>query len=250
MEKIDFRSDTVSWPTANMRKAMANARIGDDVYGEDPSVIELEALAAKKVGKEAGLFVTSGTMGNLAATLAHTRRGGQAILGEDAHVNRYEAGGMAMFAGVMPKPLPTDENGRMSFSAIQQAIHTDEDTHDAPTELILVENSYGTKAGYPIELDYFAQIQQIANEHQLKTHMDGARLFNAAVALGVPATEITHYVDTVTFCLSKGLCAPVGSVLCGSEDFIFARAAPVKRWVAACVKLASWLLRALSLSMK
>lgn len=220
MEKIDFRSDTVSWPTPNMRKAMANARIGDDVYGEDPSVLELEALAAQKVGKEAGLFVSSGTMGNLTAILAHTHRGGQAIVGVDAHANRYEAGGMAMFAGVMPKPLATDKNGRMSYTAIQEAISPD-DPHYPPTELILVENSYGTKAGYPIEVDYFAQIQAIAQQHQLKTHMDGARLFNAAVALDLPATDITQYVDSVTFCLSKGLCAPIGSVLCGSEELIY-----------------------------
>lgn len=219
MDRVDFRSDTVTWPTPNMRQAMANAAIGDDVYGEDPTVNELEALAAHKVGMEAGLFVASGTMGNLAAILAHTKRGGQAIVGEDAHAFKYEAGGMAMFGGVMPKPLPTDKYGRMFIPAIQNAISPD-DPHYPHTELILVENSYGARAGYPIAPDYFADIRAVAREHDLKVHMDGARLFNTAVALNLPATEITQHLDSVTFCLSKGLCAPVGSVLCGSEAFI------------------------------
>ncbi len=220
MDKVDFRSDTVSWPTPNMRQAMHNAPIGDDVYGEDPTVIELEALAAQTVGMEAGLFVASGTMGNLTAILAHTKRGGQAIVGEDAHANKYEAGGMAMFAGVMPKPLPTDEHGSISLSIMQDAISPD-DPHFAPTELVLLENSYGNRAGYPIEVDYFARVSQLSQTNNLQLHMDGARLFNAAVALGVPAKEITQHLDSVTFCLSKGLCAPVGSVLCGSEAFIY-----------------------------
>ena len=219
MDKVDFRSDTVSWPTPNMRQAMANATIGDDVYGEDPTINELESLAAVKVGMEAGLFVASGTMGNLTAILAHTNRGGQSIVGEDAHAFVDEAGGMAMFAGVMPKPLPTDKYGRMSISAIQNSISPD-DIHNPPTELILVENSYGARAGYPLAPDYFAQIQTIAQENNLKLHMDGARLFNAAVALNIPVTDITQHLDSVTFCLSKGLCAPVGSVLCGSDAFI------------------------------
>lgn len=219
MDRVDFRSDTVTWPTPTMRKAMANAPIGDDVYGEDPTVNHLEALAASKTGMEAGLFVSSGTMGNLTAVLSHTNRGGQAIVGKDAHVFVDEAGGMAMFAGVMPNPLPTDEYGRISISAIQNAVSPD-DIHNPPTELILVENSYGARAGYPIAPDYFADVRAIAQEHNLKVHMDGARLFNTAVALNIPVTEITQHLDSVTFCLSKGLCAPVGSVLCGSGTFI------------------------------
>lgn len=219
MDKIDFRSDTVSWPTPAMRRAMANAVVGDDVYGEDPTVNELEALAAHKVGKEAGLFVSSGTMGNLVSVLSHANRGDEAILGEDAHVFLHEAGGIAALGGVMPRPLPTDIYGRMDVAEVESAVKED-DPHYPTSRLILVENSYGSKHGYPLSPDYFAQIRQVADRHGLAVHMDGARLFNAAVALGVDAAEITRHVDSVTFCLSKGLSAPVGSVICGTADFI------------------------------
>ena len=219
MDRIDFRSDTVSWPTPAMRQAMANAPVGDDVYGEDPTVNQLEALAARMVGKEAGLFVASGTMGNLTAILAHGRRGDGAIVGEDSHTFRAEAGGMAVLGGIVPNPLPTDAYGRMDLTALEAAVYPD-DPHYPTNRLILVENSYGAKGGYPIAPDYFQQIRHIANRHGLVVHMDGARLFNAAVALNLAPTEITQHVDSVTFCLSKGLCAPVGSVLCGSAEFI------------------------------
>jgi threonine aldolase len=171
------------------------------------------------VGKEAGLFVASGTMGNLTAILAHARRGDGAIVGEDSHTFRAEAGGMAVLGGVVPNPLPTDLYGRMALAAVERAVYPD-DPHYPTNRLILVENSYGAKGGYPIAPDYFQQIRHIADQHDLIVHMDGARLFNAAVALNLPPTEITQHVDSVTFCLSKGLCAPVGSVLCGSADFI------------------------------
>lgn len=219
MDRIDFRSDTVTWPTPAMRQAMANAPVGDDVYGEDPTVNKLEALAAEMVGKEAGLFVASGTMGNLTAILAHGRRGDGAIVGEDSHTFRAEAGGMAVLGGIVPNPLPTDVYGRMDLAAVEKAIFPD-DPHFPTNRLILVENSYGAKGGYPIEPDYFAQIRHVADQHGLIVHMDGARLFNAAVALNLDPQEITRHVDSVTFCLSKGLGAPVGSVLCGSEEFI------------------------------
>jgi threonine aldolase len=219
MDRIDFRSDTVSWPTAVMRTAMAAAAVGDDVYGEDPTVCELEALAAAMTGKEAGLFVASGTMGNLAAILAHAGRGDEVIVGRDAHTYRYEAGGMAALGGVFPKVLMTDEMGRMDLAEVATAV-SPPDSHFAQTRLILVENSYGSKHGYPLPPDYFAAIRQIADRRGLAVHMDGARLFNAAVAQNISATALTQYVDSVTFCLSKGLCAPVGSVLCGSADFI------------------------------
>lgn len=219
MDRIDFRSDTVTWPTPAMREAIAQARVGDDVYGEDPTVNELEALAAARTGKEAGLFVASGTMGNLVAILSHATRGDEAILGEDAHTYRWEAGGMASLGGVIPHPLATDPYGRMDLAQVEAAVRPD-DPHLPHTRLILVENSYGGKHGYPIETDYFAALQAIACRHSLATHMDGARLFNAAVALNVDASEITQYVDSVTFCLSKGLGAPVGSILCGTADFI------------------------------
>jgi threonine aldolase len=219
MDRIDFRSDTVSWPTPAMRQAMANAPVGDDVYGEDPTVNRLEALAAEMVGKEAGLFVASGTMGNLTAILTHGRRGDGAIVGEDSHTFRAEAGGMAVLGGIVPNPLPTDVYGRMDLTAVAKAIYPD-DPHFPANRLILVENSYGAKGGYPIAPDYFQEIRHIANQHGLIVHMDGARLFNAAVALNLDPREITQHVDSVTFCLSKGLCAPVGSVLCGSQEFI------------------------------
>lgn len=219
MDKIDFRSDTVSWPTPAMREAMAKAPIGDDVYGEDPSVNELEALAAAKVGKEAGMFVASGTMGNLTAVLAHATRGDEAIIGVNNHVYRSEAGGMAVLGGVTPRVLPTDKFGRMDVADVTAAVRAD-DPHYPHSRLICLENSYGNAAGYPIEPDYFAQMRQIANENNLAVHLDGARIFNAAVALNVDVRQITDHVDSLTFCLSKGLSAPVGSVVCGSAEFI------------------------------
>ena len=219
MDRIDFRSDTVSWPTPAMRQAMADAPVGDDVYGEDPTVNRLEALAAEMVGKEAGLFVASGTMGNLTAILTHGRRGDGAIVGEDSHTFRAEAGGMAVLGGIVPNPLPTDLYGRMDLAAVEAAVYPD-DPHFPTNRLILVENSYGAKGGYPIAPDYFQQIRQIADRHNLIVHLDGARIFNAAVALNLDPKEVTRHVDSVTFCLSKGLCAPVGSVLCGTAEFI------------------------------
>ncbi len=219
MDRIDFRSDTVSWPTPAMRQAMADAPVGDDVYGEDPTVNRLEAMAAKMTGKEAGLFVASGTMGNLAAILSHAQRGDCAIVGEDSHTFRAEAGGMAVLGGIVPNPLPTDQYGRMDLAQLEAAVYPDDPHYPIP-RLILVENSYGAKGGYPISPDYYQQIRRIADRHNLIVHMDGARLFNAAVALDLDVQEITRHVDSVTFCLSKGLCAPVGSILCGSAEFI------------------------------
>lgn len=219
MDRIDFRSDTVTWPTPAMRQAMANAVVGDDVYGEDPTVNKLEALAAEMVGKEAGLFVASGSMGNLIAILTHGRRGDGAIVGEDSHTFESEAGGMAVLGGIMPNPLPTDRFGQMDLAAVEAAVYPD-DPHYPNNRLILVENSYAAKGGYPIEPDYFQQIRHIADKHELIVHLDGARLFNTAVALDLNPKELTQQVDSVTFCLSKGLCAPVGSVLCGSSEFI------------------------------
>ncbi len=201
-----------------MRKAMAEAVVGDDGYGEDPTVRELEELGAQLTGKEAGVFVSSGTMGNLIGILAHAGRGDGAIVGLDAHVFRTEAGGMSAFGGVVPQPLATDHEGRMDLMAIEQAISPDY-PHYPRSSLILLENTYGAKNGYPIETAYFSGVREIANRHGLAVHLDGARLFNAVTALGIEAEELTQYVDSVTFCLSKGLCAPVGSMICGSSDF-------------------------------
>lgn len=202
-----------------MREAMAGARVGDDVYGEDPTVNELEALAAAKVGTEAALFVSSGTMGNLIAMLTHAGRGDEAIVGLDAHTYCWEAGGMATLGGIVPRPLPTDNEGRMGLAGIETAVRGD-DPHWPRSRLILLENSYGAKNGFPLPPDYFAAVRAIAQKHGLATHLDGARLFNAAVALQLDASAIVQHVDSVSFCLSKGLCAPVGSMLCGTAAFI------------------------------
>jgi len=219
VDRIDFRSDTVSWPTPEMRQAMAAAPVGDDVYGEDPSVNRLEAVAAERLGMEAGLFVASGTMGNLAAILCHAERGDEAILGYESHVFQWEAGGMAALGGIMPHPLPTDSEGRMDPTEVEAAVRGD-DPHLPRSRLLLVENSFGGRAGAPLPPEYFARLREIADRHSLAVHLDGARLFNAAVALGVEPHELTREVDSATFCLSKGLCAPVGSVLCGNRDFV------------------------------
>jgi threonine aldolase len=202
-----------------MRQAMATAPVGDDVYGEDPTVNKLEAMAAAMTGTEAALFVSSGTMGNLTAILSHAGRGEEVILGSDAHVMVSEAGGMSTLGGVVPKAIPTNEKGIMSLADIESAISPD-DPHYARTRLISVENTYGRKNGFPIPAAYFEQISAIAKKHELYVHLDGARVFNAAVALKVDVRDIVQHVDSVTFCLSKGLCAPVGSMLCGSDSFI------------------------------
>jgi len=219
VDRIDFRSDTVGWPTPEMREAMATARVGDDVYGEDPTVNELEALAAERLGKEAGLFVTSGTQGNLVAVLGHARRGDEAILGYESHIFQWEVGGMASIGGILPHTIPTDAMGRMDLAAVEAAVREDDD-HYGHSTLLLVENTFGGRGGIPLPADYFAALKEVAGRNSLAVHLDGARLFNAAVALGVEARELVADVDTVTFCLSKGLCAPVGSILCGPADFI------------------------------
>lgn len=219
MDRIDFRSDTVTWPTPEMREVMASAKVGDDVYGEDPTVNELEALAAHKTGKEAALFVASGTMGNLVGILTHAARGEEIIVGRDSHVMLWETGNIASLGGVIPMTLPTNRFGEMPLAEVESAIRV-EDVHLPNTRLIHVENSYGSKYGFPIPTDYFAGIQDIAQRHDLRVHLDGARIFNAAVAQNSNVRTMTRHVDSVTFCLSKGLCAPVGSVLCGSNEFI------------------------------
>lgn len=220
MDKIDFRSDTVTWPTPEMRQAMATARVGDDVYGEDPTVNELEATAAALLGKEAGLLVTSGTMGNLVSILAHATRGDEAIVGTDSHAYLDEAGGMATLGGIVPRALPTDALGRMDLEDVVGAIQPD-DAHNARTRLILLENSYGTKNGAPVPVDYLQSVGRIARKHGLAVHIDGARFFNAATALETAPAGLAADADSVSFCLSKGLCAPVGSVVVGSADFIY-----------------------------
>ncbi len=219
MDTIDLRSDTVTWPTPAMREAMANAPVGDDVYGEDPTVNQLEAEAAAMLGKEAALFVSSGTMGNLTAVLTHCGRGQEMILGDQAHIFRSEAGSSAAFGGVHAHTLPVQADGTLNLDDIRRAIRP-ENEHFPRTRLICLENTQGATGGIPLTADYTAQVGQIAQEHNLRLHIDGARIFNAAAALNVPVQDLVAPADSVSFCLSKGLCAPVGSLLVGSSAFI------------------------------
>lgn len=219
MDSIDLRSDTVTWPTPKMREAMTNAPLGDDVYGEDPTINRLEAEAAELLGKEAGLLVTSGTQGNLVAILTHCGRGEEAILGDKAHTFVYEGGGIAALGGVHPHTVPVHPDGTLDLDDIRRAIRG-VNVHYPRTRLISLENTQGTVGGMPLSVEYTNAVAAIARENNLKLHIDGARLFNAAAAFGVPARELVAQADSVTFCLSKGLCAPVGSILVGSRAFI------------------------------
>jgi threonine aldolase len=220
MEWIDFRSDTVSHPTPAMRHAMAEAAVGDDVYGDDPTVNELQALAAKMLGKEAALFVTSGTMGNITAMFAHCGRGERAIMGDKAHTNKYEAGNPAVLGGIQPYCVPVQPDGRLLLDDIEAAISPTDDPHFPITRLVSLENTQGTVGGQPLPLSYIQQVADLCQRYDLHLHIDGARIFNAAVALQTPIHQLVAPADSVTFCLSKGLCAPVGSVLVGSQEFI------------------------------
>ena len=219
MNIVDLRSDTVTKPTPAMWAAMANAEVGDDVYGEDPTVNKLEAMAAERMGKEDAVFVVSGTMGNLAALLAHCGRGDEVIVGDKNHTFLYEQGGMAALGGIIPHTVPNQMEGTLCLSDVRDAIRGD-DPHFPRTRLICLENTNNTCNGVPLTPWYMERIAEVAREHDLKIHIDGARIFNAAVALGVDVRELVKQTDSVTFCLSKGLCAPVGSVLCGSHEFI------------------------------
>jgi threonine aldolase len=219
MDRIDLRSDTVSWPTPEMREAMANAVVGDDVFGDDPTVNQLQEAAAARLGKEAGLFVTSGTMGNLVAILTHCGRGDEAILGDKAHSFLYEVGGIAALGGVHPHTLPVQPDGTLALESIRRAVRGD-NVHFPRTKLIALENTQGTVGGIPISKEYTDAVGEIAAEQRLALHIDGARIFNAATALNVDVADLVAAADSVSFCLSKGLCAPVGSVLVGSKAFI------------------------------
>jgi threonine aldolase len=219
MEYIDLRSDTVTKPTPEMREAMAKAEVGDDVYGDDPTVNGLQEMAAEMTGHEAGLFVASGTMGNLSAVLAHCQRGDEVILGKDAHTYRYEAGGVSVLGGVHSCQLPNQPDGSIALDDIERAIRAD-DPHQPITRLIALENTHNRCGGTYQSVEYTRQVAEFAHARGLRVHLDGARVFNAAAALGVNVRELTAPVDSVTFCLSKGLSAPVGSVLCGSKEFI------------------------------
>ena len=218
MKLIDLRSDTVTQPTDQMREAMYRAEVGDDVYGEDPTLVELETLGARMTGKEAGLFVTSGTMGNQVAVLTYTQRGDEVICEAESHIFYSEVGGLAVLSGVQARTVPSIK-GILSSETIEAAIRP-QDIHQPKTTLICLENSHNRAGGTCYSLDSLAAIRKMADRRKLPVHMDGARLFNAALAQGVTVDKIAQYADTVQFCLSKGLCAPVGSLLVGPADFI------------------------------
>jgi threonine aldolase len=217
-KNLDFRSDTVTLPTPEMRKAIAEAPIGDDVYGEDPTVNELERLAAKMLGKEAGLFVTSGTQGNAVSVLAHTNRGDEIILEARSHIYLNEVGGLAVMGSLMARTIP-GELGWMRPEDIRAAIRAD-NIHYPRTSLVCVENTHNSAGGIPLTPEQMRADWEVAKEHDLGVHLDGARVFNAAVALGIDVKELTRYADTVQICLSKGLSAPVGSIVVGTEELV------------------------------
>lgn len=219
---IDLRSDTVTRPSAAMRQAMATAPVGDDVWGDDPTVAALEALAAGMLGKEAALFLSSGTQSNLVALMTHCQRGDEYLVGQDAHTYKYEGGGAAVLGSIQPQPLALASDGSIPLEAIRAAIKPD-DFHFARTRLLCLENTIGGKVLSP---GYMAAACSLANDFGLGKHLDGARVFNAAVKLDVDVRDIAAPFDTISVCLSKGLGAPVGSVLCGPRDFIHA----ARRW--------------------
>ncbi|ELP6755799.1 low-specificity L-threonine aldolase [Vibrio vulnificus] len=213
---MDFRSDTVTRPTPAMREAMANAIVGDDVYGDDPTVNELEAFAAKEAGFEAALFTTSGTQANLLGLMAHCERGDEYLCGQQAHNYRYEAGGAAVLGSIQPQPIENNPDGTLPFDKLTAAIKPD-DSHFARTKLLSLENTINGKV---LPLSYLQEARAFVDKHNLKLHLDGARVYNAATALDVPVRDIAQYFDSMTICLSKGLGAPVGSLLLGSKEYI------------------------------
>ncbi len=216
---IDLRSDTVTLPTPAMRQAMYEAEVGDDVYGEDPTVNRLQEIAAERVGKEAALFVTSGTQGNLVSLLTHCGRGDEVIMGDRAHTFLYEVGGAAGLGGLHIHTLPNQPDGTLDLAMIEAAIRGD-NVHLPRTRLICLENTHNRCGGAVLTPEYTAAVGDVAQRHGLKLHLDGARVFNAAVALGVDVRQLTGPADSVQFCLSKGLSAPVGSLICSTRAFI------------------------------
>ena len=219
MKPIDLRSDTFTQPTPAMREAMANAEVGDDVFEEDPTLKKLETLAAIKTGKESALFVPSGTMGNLISVLTHCQRGDEILLGDQSHIFLHEVGGISALGGVHPRILPNNQDGTLPLSLIEQSIRH-EDIHSPSTRLICLENTHNFCQGSPLSSEYMDNVGDLAAKYGLNIHLDGARLFNAAVALEIDVKILTQHVDSVMFCLSKGLSAPVGSLVCGDKDFI------------------------------
>ena len=219
MHTIDLRSDTVTLPTKEMREAISNAELGDDVFQEDPTINNLEKLAAKKFNKEAAIFLPSGTMANLVAVLTHCNRGDEVILGDESHTFLYEAGGISSFGGVHSRQLKNHNDGTIHLYDIKNAIRK-KDVHFPPSRLICLENTHNRCFGMPLETNYVNEVVDIAKNNDMSVHVDGARIFNAAVATGSTVADLTKNVDSVSFCLSKGLSAPSGSLLCGDKNFI------------------------------
>jgi len=219
MKIIDLRSDTVTLPTQEMREAIYNAELGDDVFGDDPTVNRFEKMAAELVGEESGLLVSSGTQGNLVCLLTHCNRGDEVILGNLSHTFLNEVGAISALGGIHPHTVTNQENGTMKLQAIESAIRGD-NIHYPRTRLVCIENTHNRCFGAPLTVEYTNAVCELAHRHNLKVHLDGARIFNAAVALNVDVKELTKNVDSLSFCLSKGLSAPIGSVVCGTKEFI------------------------------
>ncbi len=219
MRVVDLRSDTVTHPSEEMRRAMYEAELGDDVFGDDPTLNRLEAMAAERFGKEAAVFVASGTMGNLVSVLAHTTRGDEIILGNQSHIFRSEAGGSSVLGGISFHTVPNDARGMLDPDDVRAAIRPN-DPHMPRTSLVCLENTQNSCGGAALTQDDISSIANVAHENGLGLHIDGARIFNAAVALEAPVAELTREADSITFCLSKGLSCPVGSVIVGSADYI------------------------------
>ena len=217
---IDLRSDTVTLPTPEMREAIARAELGDDVYGEDPTVNRLEAMAASMMGKDAAMLVPSGTMGNLAAMLTHCARGTKAIVGSQSHTNLYEAGGASALGGIVLTAIANTEAGELDTAELAHELGTPHDDHFAQPALVVIENTHNRCGGAPIKLSHMAEVAELSKRKKINVHLDGARIFNAALALETTTKEIASHADTVSFCLSKGLGCPVGSIVCGSREFI------------------------------
>ncbi|MBU2055493.1 MAG: low-specificity L-threonine aldolase [Proteobacteria bacterium] len=227
MPVIDLRSDTVTLPTPAMREAVFRAELGDDVFREDPTINRLEQMTAERVGKESALLVASGTMGNIVSVLTHCARSEEAILGDCSHIFLNEAGGMSALGGIFPHTIPNRPDGTMAVEQIEAAIRAD-NIHFPKTRLICLENTHNRCYGAPLTPEYTDAVAALAKRHGLLLHLDGARIFNAAVALGVDVRELTRGCDSLNVCLSKGLAAPVGSVICGSRNFI-ARARRIRK---------------------
>lgn len=219
MDVVDLRSDTVTKPTPEMREAMAKAEVGDDVYEDDPTVNKLQEMAAAMLGKEDSLFVASGTMGNLLALLAHCQRGEEIIVGDQSHIYLNEAGGMAALGGMQACPIKNQKDGTLALNDISASIRT-EDVHHPITRLVCIENTQNICGGVPLTAAYTRTVGDLAHSRDLRFHIDGARIFNSAVAQNISVKELVAPADSVMFCLSKGLCAPIGSMLVGSKTFI------------------------------